>query len=26
RIAATGRGNFYGSPRTVFATLRLTYR
>lgn len=25
RIAATGRGNYYGSPRTVFATLRLTY-
>ncbi|WP_288806566.1 TonB-dependent receptor [uncultured Novosphingobium sp.] len=26
RIAATGRGNFYGSPRTVFATLRFTYQ
>ena len=25
RIAATGRGNFYGSPRTAFATLRFTY-
>ncbi|MGE4431980.1 MAG: TonB-dependent siderophore receptor [Sphingobium sp.] len=25
RIAATGRGNFYGSPRTVFATLRVNY-
>lgn len=24
RISATGRGNFYGSPRTVFATLRFT--
>jgi len=25
RIAATGRGNFYGSPRTFFATLRYSY-
>lgn len=25
RISSTGRGNFYGSPRTVFATIRLTY-
>lgn len=25
RISSTGRGNFYGSPRTVFATLRVTY-
>lgn len=25
RIAATGRGNYYGSPRTVFATLRVSY-
>jgi outer membrane receptor for ferric coprogen and ferric-rhodotorulic acid len=24
RISATGRGNYYGSPRSVFATLRLT--
>ncbi|APR54368.1 TonB-dependent receptor [Sphingomonas koreensis] len=25
RISSTGRGNYYGSPRTVFATLRLSY-
>ncbi len=25
RIAATGRGNYYGSPRTAFATLRYTF-
>lgn len=25
RISSTGRGNFYGSPRTVFATLRVSY-
>lgn len=25
RISSTGRGNYYGSPRTVFATLRFTY-
>ena len=25
RISSTGRGNYYGSPRTVFATLRLAY-
>jgi outer membrane receptor for ferric coprogen and ferric-rhodotorulic acid len=25
RISATGRGNYYGTPRTVFATLRLSY-
>lgn len=25
RISSTGRGNFYGSPRTVFATLRFSY-
>lgn len=25
RIASTGRGNYYGSPRTVFATLRFAY-
>ncbi len=25
RISSTGRGNFYGSPRTVFATLRVAY-
>jgi outer membrane receptor for ferric coprogen and ferric-rhodotorulic acid len=25
RISATGRGNYYGSPRTVFGTLRVTY-
>lgn len=25
RISATGRGNYYGSPRTVFATLRISY-
>lgn len=25
RISSTGRGNFYGSPRTVFATLRFAY-
>ncbi|TVV72935.1 TonB-dependent siderophore receptor [Sphingomonas solaris] len=24
RLGGTGRGNFYGSPRTVFATLRLS--
>ncbi len=24
RISATGRGNYYGSPRTVFATLRVS--
>lgn len=24
RISSTGRGNFYGSPRSVFATLRYT--
>lgn len=26
RIGTTGRGNFFGSPRTVFATLRFTYQ
>ena len=26
RIAATGRGNFYGSPRTAFATLRVAFQ
>ncbi|MEO7466931.1 TonB-dependent siderophore receptor [Sphingobium limneticum] len=25
RISSTGRGNFYGSPRTIFATLRFAY-
>lgn len=25
RISSTGRGNFYGSPRTVFATLRFSF-
>jgi outer membrane receptor for ferric coprogen and ferric-rhodotorulic acid len=25
RIAGTGRGNYYGSPRTVFASLRFAY-
>ena len=25
RIAATGRGNYYGSPRTAFATIRYTF-
>lgn len=25
RISATGRGNYYGSPRSVFATLRISY-
>ncbi|MEG3179330.1 TonB-dependent siderophore receptor [Sphingomonas sp. LT1P40] len=25
RISATGRGNFYGSPRTAFATLRVAF-
>ncbi|WP_231731847.1 TonB-dependent siderophore receptor [Sphingomonas sp. CCH5-D11] len=25
RISSTGRGNYYGSPRTVFATLRFAY-
>lgn len=25
RISATGRGNFYASPRTVMATVRFTY-
>lgn len=25
RISSTGRGNYYGSPRTVFATLRISY-
>lgn len=25
RISSTGRGNYYGTPRTVFATLRFTY-
>lgn len=25
RISSTGRGNFYGSPRTIFATLRVAY-
>lgn len=25
RISSTGRGNYYGSPRTVFATIRFTY-
>ncbi|RZM19252.1 MAG: TonB-dependent receptor, partial [Sphingomonas sp.] len=25
RIAATGRGNYYGSPRTAFATLRYSF-
>ena len=24
RISSSGRGNYYGSPRTVFATLRFT--
>jgi len=24
RIFSTARGNYYGSPRTVFATLRYT--
>ena len=26
RISSTGRGNYYGEPRTVFATLRYTYQ
>lgn len=26
RISSTGRGNYYGSPRSVFATLRYTYQ
>lgn len=25
RISSTGRGNYYGTPRTVLATLRFTY-
>ncbi len=25
RISSTGRGNYYGSPRSVFATLRVSY-
>ncbi len=25
RISSTGRGNYFGSPRTVFATLRFAY-
>ena len=25
RISSTGRGNYYGVPRTVFATLRFAY-
>lgn len=25
RISSSGRGNYYGTPRTVFATLRFTY-
>ncbi len=25
RISSTGRGNYYGSPRTVFASVRLTF-
>ncbi len=25
RISSTGRGNYYGTPRTFFATLRFTY-
>lgn len=25
RISSTGRGNYYGSPRTLFATLRVAY-
>ncbi|RDE05626.1 TonB-dependent siderophore receptor [Sphingomonas aracearum] len=25
RIASAGRGNYYGSPRTVFGTIRITY-
>lgn len=25
RISSSGRGNYFGSPRTVFATLRFTY-
>lgn len=25
RISSSGRGNYYGSPRTAFATLRFTY-
>ncbi|MDJ0277099.1 TonB-dependent siderophore receptor [Sphingomonas sp. 2R-10] len=25
RISSTGRGNYYGSPRTVFATIRATF-
>ncbi|WCM28265.1 TonB-dependent siderophore receptor [Sphingomonas sp. QA11] len=26
RISSTGRGNYYGSPRTVFATARYTFQ
>ncbi|VXC63412.1 TonB-dependent siderophore receptor [Sphingomonas sp. 8AM] len=26
RISSTGRGNFYGTPRTVFATVRYAFR
>ncbi|MDR6788546.1 outer membrane receptor for ferric coprogen and ferric-rhodotorulic acid [Sphingomonas sp. BE138] len=26
RISSTGRGNFYGSPRTVFGTIRYTFQ
>ncbi|RMB55046.1 outer membrane receptor for ferric coprogen and ferric-rhodotorulic acid [Sphingomonas sp. PP-CE-3A-406] len=26
RISSTGRGNYYGSPRTAFATLRYTFQ
>ncbi|KAB7648808.1 TonB-dependent siderophore receptor [Polymorphobacter fuscus] len=26
RISSTGRGNYFGSPRTVFATVRFTYK
>ena len=25
RISSTGRGNYYGSPRTVFGTIRIAY-
>ncbi len=25
RISSTGRGNYFGTPRTVFATLRFAY-
>jgi outer membrane receptor for ferric coprogen and ferric-rhodotorulic acid len=26
RISSTGRGNYYGSPRTVFASVRVSFR